>query len=95
MPDGRCAFLLAKGISPDHPVEVWEHLTRSEAAWKGPLGDCSLDFSDMSIMLIRARFPLPSQPVSVAIERSMESQKKSDTSNHSEHPYADSAIDQT
>ncbi len=95
MPAAVAQFLLAKGISPDHPVEVWENLTRSEAAWKGLLGDCSLDFSDMSIMLIRARFPLPSQPVSVAIERSMESQKKSDTSNHSQRPCADSAIDQT
>jgi cobalt-precorrin-7 (C5)-methyltransferase len=95
MPAAVAQFLLAKGISPDHPAEVWENLTRSEAAWKGLLGDCSLDFSDMSIMLIRARFPVTSQPVSVAIERSMESQKKSDTSDHSEHPCADSGIDQT
>lgn len=95
MPAAVAQFLLAKGISPDHPAEVWENLTRSEAAWKGLLGDCSLDFSDMSIMLIRARFPPASQAVSVAIERSMESQKKSGTSNHSEHPCADFAIDQT
>jgi len=95
MPAAVAQFLLAKGISPDHPAEVWENLTRSEAAWKGLLGDCSLDFSNMSIMLIRARFPLPSQPVSVAIERPIESQQKSDISNHSEHPCPGSAIDQT
>jgi cobalt-precorrin-7 (C5)-methyltransferase len=88
MPAVVAQFLLAKGISPDHPAEVWENLTRSEAAWKGLLGDCSLEFGDMSIMLIRALTPLLSQPVSDAIE----SQRKSD---HSEHPCAGSAIDQT
>jgi cobalt-precorrin-7 (C5)-methyltransferase len=87
MPAAVAQFLLAKGISPEHPAEVWENLTRSEAAWKGLLGDCSLDFSDMSIMLIRARTPLSSQPVSDAIE----SQKKP---HHSERARAGSTIDQ-
>jgi cobalt-precorrin-7 (C5)-methyltransferase len=95
MPAAIAQFLLAKRISPDHPAEVWENLTRSEAAWKGLLGDCSLDFSDMSIMLIRARTPLSSQPVSGAIERPIESQKKPDISNQSEHQCPGSAIDQT
>lgn len=88
MPAAVAQFLLAKEISPDHPAEVWENLTRSEAGWKGFLGDCSLDFSDMSIMLIRARTPLSSQPVSDAIE----SQKKP---HHSERPCAGFTIDQT
>ncbi len=69
MPAAVAKLLLAKGISPNHPTEVWEHLTQSEAVWKGLLGGCTLDFSDMSIMLIRAQNPLPSQlePVSSAI----------------------------
>ena len=91
MPAAVAQFLMAKGISPHHPAEVWENLTRSEAAWKGLLGDCSLDFSDMSIMLIRARTPLSGQPVSDAVE----SQKKPEISNRSEHPCAGSTIDQT
>ena len=54
MPAAVAAYLREHGISPDHPTEVWEHLTQSEAAWKGRLGECRSDFSDMSIMLIRA-----------------------------------------
>jgi cobalt-precorrin-7 (C5)-methyltransferase len=60
MPAAVAKLLLEKGISPNHPTEVWEHLTQSEAVWKGLLGGCTLEFSDMSIMLIRARNPLPS-----------------------------------
>jgi len=55
------AFLLDQGIPPNHQVEVWEHLTKNEAEWKGTLGECKQDFSDMSIMLIRTLNPLPSQ----------------------------------
>jgi cobalt-precorrin-7 (C5)-methyltransferase len=54
MPADVAAYLTRQGISPGHPAEVWEHLTQSEAAWKGLLGECRSDFSDMSIMLIRA-----------------------------------------
>lgn len=54
MPKDIAADLLLRGARPDHPVEVWEHLTQREAAWLGPLADCTADFSDMSIMLIRA-----------------------------------------
>jgi cobalt-precorrin-7 (C5)-methyltransferase len=54
MPAAVATYLTENGISPDHPTEVWEHLTQSEAAWRGRLGECASDFSDMSIMLIRA-----------------------------------------
>ena len=54
MPTAVGAYLTEQGISPNHPTEVWERLTQSEAAWKGRLGDCKAEFSDMSIMLIRA-----------------------------------------
>jgi precorrin-6B methylase 1 len=55
MPKDIAGWLLAQGVSPDHPVEVWENLTRGEAHWRGALRDCTLECSDMSIMLIRAR----------------------------------------
>ena len=62
MPREIAAFLLANGIAAEHPVEVWERLTQSEAAWRGELRDCcTRDFSDMSIMLIRTLRPMPSQ----------------------------------
>ena len=61
MPKDIAAFLLSRGIPANHPVEVWERLTQSEAAWKGTLGECTADFSDMSIMLIRTLNPIPSQ----------------------------------
>ena len=54
MPAVVASFLLGKKVFPNHPTEVWEHLTSDEAVWKGRLGDCTEDFSDMSIMLIRA-----------------------------------------
>jgi cobalt-precorrin-7 (C5)-methyltransferase len=54
MPAAVASYLTENRISPDHPTEVWEHLTQSEAVWKGRLGECASDFSDMSIMLIRA-----------------------------------------
>ena len=54
MPAAVATYVTGHGVSPDHPTEVWEHLTQSEAAWKGLLGECRSEFSDMSIMLIRA-----------------------------------------
>lgn len=61
MPNTVAAWLVDQGISPDHPVEVWENLTRNEAEWQGRLGDCTHEFTDMSIMLIRTLAPMPSQ----------------------------------
>lgn len=61
MPKAIAEFLCEQGVSPDHPLEVWEHLTRNEADWHGTLGSCNQDFSDMSIMLIRSLRPMPSQ----------------------------------
>ena len=61
MPKEIAAFLLASGTAPNHPTEVWERLTQAEAAWRGDLADCVADFTDMSIMLIRALRPMPSQ----------------------------------
>ena len=61
MPKDIATFLLSRGIAPVHSVEVWERLTQSEATWCGPLGECNVDFSDMSIMLIRTLHPMPSQ----------------------------------
>jgi hypothetical protein len=54
MPAAVANYLMEHGVTPDHSTEVWEHLTQSEAAWKGLLGECRSEFSDMSIMLIRA-----------------------------------------
>ena len=62
MPRHIAAYLLENGVSPAHPTEVWENLTRTEAQWYGPLAECvGTDFSDMSIMLIRTRTPMTSQ----------------------------------
>lgn len=62
MPRDIAAYLLQHGISPGHPTEVWENLTQTEAQWHGPLRECvTRDFSDMSIMLIRALKPMTSQ----------------------------------
>jgi len=61
MPSEISLFLISRGISPEQPVEVWERLTQSEAAWSGKLGNCSAVFSDMSIMLIRTSHPMQSQ----------------------------------
>lgn len=61
MPKDIAAYLIENGILGEHPVEVWEHLTQKEASWKGRLSECSQDFSDMSIMLIRTLHPMPSQ----------------------------------
>jgi len=60
MPNRIAAHLIEKGISGDLAVEVWENLTASEAAWKGKLSECTAEFSDMSIMLVRSREPFPS-----------------------------------
>ena len=61
MPKDVCEYLLMHGVSGDLPVEVWENLTGREAQWSGTLAGCTRDFSDMSIMLIRTRRPVPSQ----------------------------------
>jgi cobalt-precorrin-7 (C5)-methyltransferase len=61
MPKDIAAFLLERGVPAEHPAEVWEHLTGAEAAWHGTLGTCTAVFSDMSILLIRALAPFPSQ----------------------------------
>ena len=62
MPRHIAAYLLANGVSPDHPTEVWENLTGREAEWHGTLAECvDREFSDMSIMLIRTRKPMASQ----------------------------------
>ncbi len=54
MPKEICAFLISRGIASEHPAEVWENLTGSESSWRGQLAECNAEFSDMSIMLIRA-----------------------------------------
>jgi cobalt-precorrin-7 (C5)-methyltransferase len=61
MPNAIAAWLVSQGISREHPVEVWENLTRNEAEWQGRLGDCIQEFTDMSIMLIRTLEPMASQ----------------------------------
>ncbi len=62
MPRHIAAYLVDDGVSPEHPTEVWENLTRADAEWRGSLGECAArDFSDMSIMLIRTLKPMPSQ----------------------------------
>lgn len=62
MPRDIAAYLLQHGISHGHPTEVWENLTRTEAEWHGALRECvTRDFSNMSIMLIRALKPMASQ----------------------------------
>jgi cobalt-precorrin-7 (C5)-methyltransferase len=63
MPHQIAAYLIGNEISPEHSVEVWENLTGAEAAWRGTLAECleQCEFSEMSIMLIRARHPILSQ----------------------------------
>jgi cobalt-precorrin-7 (C5)-methyltransferase len=62
MPRHIAADLVSNGIPGQQPVEVWERLTQSEAAWSGTLAECAdRDFSDLSIMLIRTLRPMPSQ----------------------------------
>jgi cobalt-precorrin-7 (C5)-methyltransferase len=62
MPPHIATYLLENGVSPDHPTEVWENLTRAEAEWHGTLAECAhKEFSDMSIMLIRTLAPMDSQ----------------------------------
>ena len=61
MPKAIADFLLARGVAPAHPTEVWERLSQNEAAWSGTLGSCGADFSDLSIMLIRTLHPMKSQ----------------------------------
>lgn len=60
MPKDVAAYLLASGLPPEHRAEVWENLSRAEAEWTGDLTELSQrDFSDMSIILLRARTPMP------------------------------------
>ncbi len=59
MPKDIAADLVARGIPPQHKIEVWENLSREEASWHGTLGECTRDFSDMSILVIRALEPMP------------------------------------
>ena len=62
MPRHIAAYLLENGVSPEHPTEVWENLTRGEAEWHGTLAECvDREFTDMSIMLIHTRKPMASQ----------------------------------
>jgi cobalt-precorrin-7 (C5)-methyltransferase len=61
MPKDISQFLIGNGTNPEHHVEVWVNLTGREAAWQGQLSDCNMEFSDMSIMLIRTLHPIPSQ----------------------------------
>jgi precorrin-6B methylase 1 len=61
MPRDIAKYLVDHGIPQNHMVEVWEQLTRSEANWSGFLGDCTAEYTDMSILLIRALEPFPSQ----------------------------------
>ena len=61
MPKDIAHYLINNSIDPQHSLEVWEHLTQKEASWQGTLAECEQDFSDMSIMLIRTRHPMPSQ----------------------------------
>ena len=71
MPRDVAAYCLTHGIDGSRPVEVWEALTQAEASWAGRLGDCTAEFSDLSIMLIRAPAEFPSQldsPESGAIQ---------------------------
>jgi cobalt-precorrin-7 (C5)-methyltransferase len=76
MPSQISLFLLLRGISPRHPVEVWERLTQSEAAWSGDLASCTLAFSHMSIMLIRTLHPIPSQLESLVTDNQETSRKE-------------------
>lgn len=60
MPKDIATYLLAGGINSAHKVEVWENLTRNEAEWTGTLNELEgREFSDMSIVLIRALTPMP------------------------------------
>lgn len=61
MPREVAAHLLSEGVPAGHPVEVWENLTTADAEWRGTLGECTGEFTDMSIMLIRTLAPMPSQ----------------------------------
>jgi cobalt-precorrin-7 (C5)-methyltransferase len=71
MPRDIAKFLIANGADPSHEVEVWEHLTGNEATWTGSLSECDGEFSDMSIILIRALQPFPSQlePIALSAKR--------------------------
>lgn len=69
MPRDIAGWLVEQGAAAEHAVEVWENLTGEEAAWRGTLGGCRREFSDMSIMLIRALVPMASQIEAAAVEK--------------------------
>ena len=59
MPRDVATYLLGCGLPPEHRAEVWENLSRAEAEWTGNLTELSeRDFSDMSILLLRALTPM-------------------------------------
>lgn len=60
MPHQVAAYLVEGGVPGHQQVEVWEKLTQRDAAWKGTLAQVEDQFSDMSIMLIRALTPFAS-----------------------------------
>jgi precorrin-6Y C5,15-methyltransferase (decarboxylating)/cobalt-precorrin-7 (C5)-methyltransferase len=61
MPNAIASFLISEGIPGHQKIEVWENLTGREATWTGTLSECTQDFSDMSILLIRTLVPMESQ----------------------------------
>ena len=61
MPRDIAAYCLEHGIDGARPAQVWEALTQHEASWSGRLDECTAEFSDLSIMLIRAPAEFPSQ----------------------------------
>ncbi len=61
MPRDIAAYCLEHGIDGARPAEVWEALTQHEASWSGRLDECTAEFSDLSIMLIRTPAEFPSQ----------------------------------
>ena len=61
MPREIAAYCLEHGVDGARPAEVWEALTQDEASWSGRLDECTAEFSDLSIMLIRAPAMFPSQ----------------------------------
>lgn len=59
MPNRIAGYLIEAGIPSNLLVEVWENLTAEEATWRGELSECTAEFSDMSIMLVRAKEAFP------------------------------------
>lgn len=54
MPTEICQYLIGKGIFPDIPAYIFEHLTLdNEQSYKTTLGTCSGEYSDMSILVLQ------------------------------------------